>query len=113
MLTKLSLIGGLLAALTACTTVSVPTSDIPASIVHAVTAADYQRLADYFSQKAVNYDAEAVQHERMARSYSGGQKGASSMASHCRALQLKLTEAAAESRALAQENRQMAANAPK
>lgn len=113
MFTKLSITAVLLVALTACTTVPAPTSDIPANIAHAVTAADYQRLADYFAQKAVNYDAEAALHEKMARSYAGAQKGANSMAGHCRALQSKLAEAAAESRALAQENRQMAASAPK
>ena len=42
--------------LAACT--SVPSvSEIPEAIANATTAADHQRIADHFAQKAASYDA--------------------------------------------------------
>lgn len=94
--------------LTACT--SVPSvSEIPASIANATTAADHQKIADYFAQKAARYDAEAALHEKMARSYASRPRGdVAVMQNHCRSLQGQFTNAAKDARALEQAHRQMA-----
>ncbi len=102
-----------LIALTACT--SVPSaSEIPASIANATTAADHQRIADYFAQKAASYDAEAAWHEKMALSYFNRPKGdLPAMQSHCRQLREKFINAAIDARALEQAHLQLAASAGK
>ncbi len=94
--------------LTGCT--SVPTTnEIPASIANAKTAADHQRIADYFAQEAVKYDAEAAWHEKMGATYAGRPKGdLESMMSHCRTLHEDFVNAAKEARSLEQEHREMA-----
>jgi hypothetical protein len=102
--------GMLLIGLVGCSSMGPPPNEIPASIAKASTPADHQRIADYFTQKARDYDAEATMHASMARSYSGRPRGESgAMGAHCRALHDQFTAAAKEARALAQEHRQVAA----
>lgn len=97
-----------LLALTACTSVP-PAAEIPAAIATASTASEHRRIADYFAQKAANYDAEVVFHEKMARSYFGRPKGdPAAWVAHCNALMQKFTEAAKEVRALEQAHRGLA-----
>ena len=48
-----------------------PVAEMPEFISSASTAADHQRIADYFAKKAAGFEAEARQHEKMAASYSG------------------------------------------
>lgn len=84
-------------------------NDIPANIATATSPADHQRIADYFTQKATEYDTEADWHERIAKSYIGRPKGdPGSMTSHCRTLRAQFVAAAKEARALAEEHRQIA-----
>ena len=96
-----------LLVLTACTSVPL-SSEISKDIASATTAADHQRIANYFSQKAANYDAEASLHEKMANSYGGYPRGPMSYISHCRSLQRGFSAAANDARALEQAHRQLA-----
>lgn len=59
--------GIVLLSLVACSFVP-PVSEIPESIANAKTAADHQRIADYFAQKAASYEAEVKLHEKMTQS---------------------------------------------
>lgn len=99
--------------LAACT--SVPSvSEIPASIANASTAADHQRIASYFAEKAASYDAEAAWHEKMALSYAARPKGdLAAMQSHCRSLKEQFANAARDARTLEQAHRQLAGSAGK
>ncbi len=107
---KLVLAGMLFAGLVGCTSVGPPSNDIPSSIVNAVNSADHQKIADYFAGKALAYEAEAAQHDLIARSYVNRTRGDSaSMQSHCRALRDQFLAAAKEARALAHEHGQLAA----
>lgn len=109
MIVKPVLVALLLAGLAGCTTVG-PSVDMPATIVNASTAADHQKIAEYFEQKARSYDAEAAQHDLLARAYINRTRGdPASMTSHCRALRDQFAAAAKEARALAVEHRQVAA----
>lgn len=102
-----------LITLSACTSVP-PVSEMPASIANATTAADHQKIADYFAQKAVSYDAEAALHGKMARSYASRPKGdLPALQSHCRSLQEQFVTAAKDARALEQAHRQLAADTGK
>ncbi len=84
-------------------------SDIPASIANASTPADHQRIADYFTQKAANYESEATWHEKMTISYANRPKGdLPAMKAHCRSLRDQFTNAAKEARQLANAHRQLA-----
>lgn len=107
-----SLVAGLvLLALSACTSVP-PAAQIPESITTARTASDHQRIADYFARKAASYEAEAVLHEKMGRSYGGRPRGdPATWAAHCRSLQQRFAAAAQDARALEQAHRQLAAAA--
>lgn len=113
MRTKSILVSLALITLAACTSVP-PVSEIPANIANATTAADHQRIADYFAQKAASYDAEAAWHEKMALSYTARPKGdLAAMISHCRSLRDQFASAAKEARALEQAHRQLASSAGK
>lgn len=102
-----------LITLAACTSVP-PVSEMPASIANATTAADHQKIADYFAQKAASYDAEAALHEKMALSYAGRPKGdLPAMQAHCRSLREQFVNAAKDAHALEQAHRQLAAGAGK
>ena len=98
----------LILALGACSSTP-PVAEMPEFISSASTAADHQRIADYFAKKAAGYEAEAKQHEKMVTAYSGRPKGDVGMwASHCGALKAKLKEAAQEARALEKGHRDLA-----
>ncbi|MFA7281230.1 MAG: hypothetical protein WC100_14175 [Sterolibacterium sp.] len=106
-----------LMSLVACSSVpTVPTvSEIPESITNAKTAADHQRIADYFAQKAASYEAEARLHEGMPQSYKAGHPrypkfDYASMSSHCQEIQKQLDAAAREAKALEQAHRDMGAS---
>ncbi|MBI5920674.1 MAG: hypothetical protein HY847_03385 [Betaproteobacteria bacterium] len=86
-------------------------SEIPESIANAKTAADHERIADYFAQKAASYEAEALLHEKMPQSYQGHPRyDFGAMNSHCRELQKQLNAAAREAKALEQVHRGFAAS---
>lgn len=127
-----------LALLAACgTTPSI--SDVPAAVSAAKTAADHQRLAEYFDAKASAYEAEAAEHGRLAIQYqqrvradsaafqsSAGRLSSEidprtfalrsqpgpAMAAHCRELQTQFSAAADSARALSKAHRELAASAP-
>lgn len=100
--------GPLLLFLSACSTVP-SGGGISDAISSASTAADHQRIADHFAKMAKGYEAEALQHEQMARSYMRWPKGEpEAWAAHCKSLQKKFGEAAQEARALEQAHRQLA-----
>ena len=92
----------LILALGACSSTP-PVAEMPEFISSASTAADHQRIADYFAKKAAGYEAEAKQHEKMVTAYDVGM-----WASHCGALKAKLKEAAQEARALEKGHRDLA-----
>lgn len=108
---KLAIAGMFFIGLVGCNTMVGPTADdIPASIATAKTPGDHEKIADYFIQKAVEYDAEAARHELMARSYTNRPKGEfGSMISHCRTLRDQFVSAAKMARTIAQEHRLIAA----
>ena len=102
------LAGIILTTLAACSTVQ-PVNDIPAQIANATTPADHQRLAEYFTKKSADYEADAVLHERMVASYTFRPKGDfGSMASHCRTLAAQFHASAREAKYLAAEHQTMA-----
>lgn len=108
--TKPVLVAMLVAGLVGCTSPGPPATDIPATIANASGPADHRKIADYFERKALAYDAEAVQHDLLARSYVNLTRGDTvSMIAHCRALRDQFVAAAKEARALALEHRQVAA----
>ena len=104
------LAGVALLALAACS--SAPqVSEIPESIATAKTAADHQRIADYFAQKAASYEAEAQLHEKMPQSYQGRPRyDFAAMNSHCREIQKQLNATAREAKALEQAHRDLGAS---
>ena len=98
----------LILTLCACSSTS-PVAEMPEFISSASTAADHQRIADYFAKKAAGFEAEARQHEKMAASYSGRPRGDPGVwAAHCSNLKAKLKEAAQEARALEKGHRDLA-----
>lgn len=110
MRTRLILAGILLLGAAGCASVAPKPDDIPANIATATSPADHQRIADYFTKKAAEYEAEAALHDRLSRTYISRPKGdPGSMASHCRALREQFTAAAKGARALADEHRMTAA----
>lgn len=101
-----------LLVLTACTAIPL-TSDISDAIANAKTAADHQQIANYYSEKAASYEAEASRHEKMANSYRDYPRGSISYLSHCKSLQKGLSAAAKDARALEEAHRQLATGAGK
>lgn len=107
---KLSLAGILFVSLVGCASVTPTMTDIPAAIAVASTPEEHQRIANFYTQKAIEYDATAVAHEKNAKAYISHPKGnPGSLTAHCRALQDQFAAAAKEARALAQMHSQMAA----
>lgn len=106
LLSSLALVG-----LTACTSVP-PVGDIPASIANYTSASDHQRIADFFTEKAAKYDAEAAWHAKAANVYYASRpKGDPiAMRAHCLSLQEQFINAAKEARALADAHRQLASS---
>lgn len=108
--TKLILASILFASLAGCASVAPTMGDVPASIATASTPAEHQKIADFYTQKARDYDATAAQHEQNAKAYIGHPKSnPGSMTAHCRALRDQFSAAAKEARALAQMHVEMAA----
>ncbi|WP_295754422.1 hypothetical protein [Undibacterium sp.] len=107
---KLILSGILFASVVGCASVVPTMNDIPPAIATASTPAEHQRIADFYMQKAREYDATAIQHEQTARAYLSNNKTAlGAMTKHCRALRDQFSAAAKEARALAELHVQMAA----
>lgn len=106
---KLVLAALALSGLAGCASVGPAPNTVPADIANATTAADHHRIADHFTHKAGEYDAEAARHDATARSYAGAPRAAQgAMASHCRNMRDQFAAASKEARALAQAHRDMA-----
>jgi hypothetical protein len=89
-------------------------------VANAKTAADHERIAQYFDSVATKYEAESKKHEEEASYYAvhptpatGKQQGfySQSMQRHCPNLAAKLKEAAQEARLIAAGHREMAKEA--
>jgi hypothetical protein len=96
---------------------------VKALATSAKTAEDHLRLAAYFDQEAGRMDAEAKDHEELAKTYrlypstaGGGKAGGNPQfrtAEHCDSAAKSLREAAKSLRELAAEHEQMAKDASK
>lgn len=89
-------------------------------ITKASTPEDHHRLAAYFTQKAENMEAEAVEHDELAKQYAKNpgihemkHPMSGNTAAHCRYFAQAARKAAAEDRALAAAHESMAKNAQK
>ncbi len=93
-------------------------AEVKELIAKANTPEDHHRLAAYFTQKAENMDAEAVEHEELAKEYAN-KPGMHDMkhpmsgktAAHCKYFAQAARKAAAEDRALAAAHETMAKTA--
>jgi hypothetical protein len=96
---------------------------VKAMVASAKTPEDHMRLATYFNQEADRLEADARDHEELAKTYrlypstaGGGKAGGnpqSRTAEHCDAAVKSLREAAKSLRELAAEHEQMANDASK
>ena len=75
----------------------------------ASTPEEHHRLAAYFTQKAERMEAEAVEHEELAKEYANNP----GIAAHCKYFAQAARKAAAEDRALAASHESMAKTAQK
>jgi len=89
--------------------------EVKALLANANTPADHNRLADYYQSKSEKLEAEAKDHDAMAKVYRsrGGAAGTKWPASsfttrHCEELAKDLRRSAAKDRALAIEHAEMA-----
>ncbi len=95
-------------------------ADVKQLIGKASTPEDHHRLAAYFTQKAVMMDAEAVEHEELAKEYAshpGLEESKHPMsgttAAHCKYFAQAARKAAIEDRALASGHEEMAKKSQK
>ena len=84
----------------------------------AKTAADHQRLANYYSAMAVGFEEEAKEHSAEAEAYAKNptiqemkNPGGANTASHCRFFAAKYTEMAETARTMSTMHSEMAKNA--
>ena len=115
-----SLLSLIVFASLACAAESTPTiskAEAKELIAKASTPEDHHRLAAYFTQKAETMEAEAVEHEELAKEYFNN-PGIHAMkhpmsgntAGHCKYFAQAARKAAAEDRALAAAHEAMAKN---
>jgi predicted metal-dependent hydrolase len=82
-------------------------------IATAKTPAEHQRIAQYYEAKALDYQAQAREHEQMVAAYKGNSslstnKNQASTVSHCEHFVAILNAQAAKSQELAASHQQMA-----
>ena len=77
----------------------------------ATTAADHQRLEQYFTAQATRYDRDAANHTAYAKSWRASTKApnAASIAAHCDQIAAQKNDAAKEARSAANMHKQHAA----
>ena len=97
-----------------------PKAEVKALIVNARMKADHMKLARHFQAKAQQMEAEAKEHEELAKEYrrspTGDEQkhpGSGRTASHCEYFAEQLAKAAREARLLAADHEQMAEAAEK
>ena len=90
-------------------------ADVKHLIATASTPEDHHRLAAYFTQKSVMMEAEAVEHEDLAKEYANNpgvaekkQPMSGTTAAHCKYFAQAARKAAGEDRALAAGHEAMA-----
>ena len=118
LLLMIALAAGL--AFAAESTPTMSKAEVKELIGKATTSEDHHRLAAYFSQKAEKMDAEAAEHEELAKEYFNN-PGIHAMkhpmsgqtAGHCKYFAQAARKAAAEDRALAAAHEEMAKKAQK
>ena len=105
-----SIVAGIaLLSVSACTAVS-PARDMPEIVSSVGTASEHVEIADYFAQKAQNYETEARMHQQMRQSYVSSSKGQGNlMAAHCDSLQRNFIDSARLARSLEKAHRELAA----
>ena len=107
-------------ALAAESTPTMSKAEVKSLISKASTPEDHHRLAAYFTQKANSMEAEAVEHEELAKEYANN-PGIHAMkhpmsgetAGHCKYFAQAARKAAAEDRSLAAAHESMAKQSPK
>ena len=84
-------------------------------VANAKTAEDHQRLADHFTAKSEQLEADAQEHEELAAKYKANpgihemkHPGSQQTASHCNTMARNLRAAAKQSRQLAEDHQAMA-----
>lgn len=87
-------------------------------IGNAKTAQDHQRLADYYTAKAAQFESEAVEHTEEAAKYKANPTyrefkipGLQHTATHCESMARNLREAAKDAKQLAEAHQAMAKTA--
>ena len=107
-------------ALAAESTPTMSKAELKQLIAKGSTPEDHHRLAAYFTQKAETMDAEAVEHEDLAKEYANNpgiwamkQPMSGKTAAHCKYFAQAARKAAAEDRALAAAHEEMAKKAQK
>jgi hypothetical protein len=98
-------------------------SELRKLIANGKTAADHERIAQYFESEATKYEADAKKHEEEASYYAvrpptpvigkSPNYYSENMKTHCPNLGAKLKEAAQEARIIAAGHREMAKEAAK
>jgi hypothetical protein len=86
-------------------------------IANAKTAQDHQRVADHYTAKAEQFEAEATEHAEEAAKYKANPNmhemkhpGSPQTASHCESMARSLRDAAKQARQLAEDHQAMAKN---
>jgi hypothetical protein len=84
-------------------------------VASASTPQDHERIARHFDAKAVQYEADAKDHEELAAEYRANPTGreqkhpmSGQTAAHCEFFAKELRQAATEARQLAKDHREMA-----
>ena len=102
----------------AATTKKLSKKELKALIETAKTAADHQRLANYYAALAVGFEEEAKEHSAEAEAYEKNptiqemkNPGGGNTASHCRFFAAKYTEMAESARTMSTMHSEMAKNA--
>ena len=83
-------------------------------IANAKTAQDHQRIADHYTAKAEQFEAEATEHAEEAAKYKANPNmhemkhpGSPQTASHCESMARSLRDAAKQARQLAEDHQTM------
>ena len=108
--------GVALLLVTACSPIGKMTHDMDKAVLNASTRTDHETLAVHYEQEAKALQAKAMEHDKMAESYSKPGYAASSKANlpqHCSQLAARYREAARENLQLAKGHRELAAAAPR
>ncbi len=87
-------------------------------IANAKTAQDHQRIADHYTAKSEQFEAEATEHAEEAAKYKANPNmhemkhpGSPQTASHCESMARSLRDAAKQARQLAEDHQAMAKSA--